>query len=329
MPGPYAFATDRAVGTPAPAADHNGVAAALNEAAVIATPNVLALRDANGRMQAEDPSADEDVATKGWVTTQNGFMVPKSLLNQKGDMFVALDDDTVDTIGVSGIPDGYVFTRDAAAGLGVKWAPPAGEKPNVNRFILGRDGGVVNYYTWPNISLDGGVNATTVHLIELYATSPMRFDRFRVNRNGADTAANELRAAVYGNPAGLFPTAPNGDPIWTSSLVDSMAAGQYSFTVSPAIDLDAGESVWIALSYVRATTGELSRMTYTTVYSPAVSPWYVTDWNAAIGYGASNLRRQGWFQHAALVAGAWPNINPANLTASGVAPRVAVGLMGL
>ena len=67
MPGPYAFPVDRVTGGPAPATDFNALAAAFNEATPLATPNVLALRDANGRMQAANPAAAEDVATKGWV----------------------------------------------------------------------------------------------------------------------------------------------------------------------------------------------------------------------------------------------------------------------
>lgn len=67
MPGPYNFPTDRTTGGPAPASDHNAIAAALNEAAVAATPNVLALRDASGRFKVGTPAAADDAATKDYV----------------------------------------------------------------------------------------------------------------------------------------------------------------------------------------------------------------------------------------------------------------------
>lgn len=67
MPGPYNFPDDRVTGGPAPASDHNALAAALNEATHEPTANVLALRDADGRMKATPPAEADDVATKDYV----------------------------------------------------------------------------------------------------------------------------------------------------------------------------------------------------------------------------------------------------------------------
>ena len=70
MPGPYSLPTDRVTGGGSPAADMNAVNAALNEATAAATPSVLALRDASGRLKVASPSASTDAANKTYVDSQ-------------------------------------------------------------------------------------------------------------------------------------------------------------------------------------------------------------------------------------------------------------------
>lgn len=67
MPGPYSFPTDRVTGGPAPAADYNALAAALNEATNEQTPSTLVLRDADGNFKSDPPVSNEDVVPKGWT----------------------------------------------------------------------------------------------------------------------------------------------------------------------------------------------------------------------------------------------------------------------
>lgn len=123
MPGPYALPTTRVTGGPDPAADMNAANAALNEATPNATANLLMLRDSAGRAKVADPSAATDVANRQWVLTQTGLMVPKSVVDAKGDMLVATANDAVSRLAVG--TDGQVLTADSAQVLGVKWATPA------------------------------------------------------------------------------------------------------------------------------------------------------------------------------------------------------------
>lgn len=123
MPGPYNLPTNRTTGGGSPAADMNAANAALNEATDAATPNVLVLRDAQGQTKFADPVDAADAATRGWVLTQTGLLVPKSVVDAKGDLLVGTAADTISRLGVG--TNGQVLTADSAQATGLKWATPA------------------------------------------------------------------------------------------------------------------------------------------------------------------------------------------------------------
>lgn len=106
------------------AASHTHVSADVTDASSAATPSVMVLRDAAGRAKFADPSVDADAATKGWVESQTGLLVPKSLVDAKGDLIVGTADNTVSRLPVGS--NGQVLTADSAEATGLKWATPAG-----------------------------------------------------------------------------------------------------------------------------------------------------------------------------------------------------------
>ena len=59
-------------------------------------------------------------AVKGYVDTASGLLVPKSLVDAKGDLLVGTADNTVARLAVG--TDGQVLTADSASAGGVKWA---------------------------------------------------------------------------------------------------------------------------------------------------------------------------------------------------------------
>lgn len=60
------------------------------------------------------------LATTAYVQTESGLLVPKSLVDAKGDLIVASAADTVARLGVGA--NGTVLTADSAEATGVKWA---------------------------------------------------------------------------------------------------------------------------------------------------------------------------------------------------------------
>lgn len=64
------------------------------------------------------------LATTEFVQTASGLLIPKSLVDAKGDLLVGSADNTVVRKAVGS--DGQVLTADAASAGGVKWATPSG-----------------------------------------------------------------------------------------------------------------------------------------------------------------------------------------------------------
>lgn len=64
------------------------------------------------------------LATTAYVQTEAGLLVPKSLVDAKGDLLVGSANDTVARLAVGS--DGQVLTADAASTNGVKWAAGGG-----------------------------------------------------------------------------------------------------------------------------------------------------------------------------------------------------------
>ena len=64
------------------------------------------------------------VATTAMVQSEVALLVPKSLVDAKGDLIVATADNTLARVAVGS--DGQVLTADSAETGGVKWATPSG-----------------------------------------------------------------------------------------------------------------------------------------------------------------------------------------------------------
>lgn len=241
MPGPYAFVTDRATGDPGPASDHNGIAAALNEAASIPTPSVLALRDAAGRMQAEDPDAAEDVATKGWVETQNGLLIPKSLVNAKGDLLVATANDTVTRLAVGA--DGKFLKSKSAAAEGMAWESVA-EGPGE---WVGVDGGGatgrwnINPSSPSNTSLGSQTSDMKVSPLPIYGPCRLRSFTFQV------TTAGDVGSLIHWwlySPSGAAGSIPD-TLVQAFAGVPGDATGQVTITPTTPIPLAPGYHMFL------------------------------------------------------------------------------------
>jgi len=105
-------------------ASDESTAAAL--ATTVGTKAPLASPAFTGTPTAPTPAASDNstkLATTAYVDTASGLLVPKSLVDAKGDLLVATADNTVGRLGVGS--DGQVLTADTASAGGVKWATPA------------------------------------------------------------------------------------------------------------------------------------------------------------------------------------------------------------
>ena len=80
-----------------------------------------------GTVTVPDQSASDNsgkAANTKYVDTAAGLLVPKSLVDAKGDLIVGTAADTAARLAVGA--DGQVLTADSAQASGVKWAAPAG-----------------------------------------------------------------------------------------------------------------------------------------------------------------------------------------------------------
>lgn len=79
------------------------------------TDNTLAA-DSDSRLATQK-------ATKGYITTQTGLLVPKSLIDAKGDLLVGTADNTVARKAVGS--NGKVLVADSGQSDGLKWGGPS------------------------------------------------------------------------------------------------------------------------------------------------------------------------------------------------------------
>lgn len=101
-------------------------ALATKQASLGFTAENAANKDTDTALAANsDTKYPSQKATKGYVDTATGLLIPKSLVDAKGDLFVGTADDTVARKAVGS--DGQVLTADSTAGGGVKWATPSSD----------------------------------------------------------------------------------------------------------------------------------------------------------------------------------------------------------
>lgn len=244
MVWPYNFPTDRVTGGPAPADDVNALGAALNEADSEETPSVLVARDSNGRFRAEDPADAQDVATRGWVVTQNGFLIPKSLVDAKGDLLVGTADDTVARLPVG--TDGQVLTADSSEPTGQKWADlAAGGGGHWFRDITPVYAQASGNWN-PGKGHNGGSGGAALNNGTAFAVPFVMGDELEVDAIGINVttaaAGSTVRLALFATGAsGWLP----GDLIQDFGTTSGATTGHKALTFS-ALTLDPYTLYWVA-----------------------------------------------------------------------------------
>lgn len=129
-----------------PISDVTSLQSSLDAKAPLASP---ALTGTPSAPTAAAGTSTTQLATTAFVQTAAGLLVPRSLVDAKGDLLVGTADDTVARLAVG--TDGQVLTADSAQAAGVKWAAPsaAGQAPQAR------------VYNSANISIP---NASTIAL---------------------------------------------------------------------------------------------------------------------------------------------------------------------
>lgn len=88
----------------------------------IGTAAALASDTDNTLAANSDSRLATQKATKGYITTQTGLLVPKSLIDAKGDLLVGTADNTVARKAVGS--NGKVLVADSGQSDGLKWGDP-------------------------------------------------------------------------------------------------------------------------------------------------------------------------------------------------------------
>lgn len=136
------------------------------------------------------------LATTAFVTAANGLLVPKSLVDAKGDLFVGTANDTVARLAVGA--DGEVLTADAASAGGVKWAAGGGGGGGSKNWMPG-------LFSLPGFQLQGASmgngnfawGATQVYMIPFTITIGGTATGLQVAVNSAGGAGATARVAIY------------------------------------------------------------------------------------------------------------------------------------
>jgi len=243
---------------------------ALNLKANLASPTFTGTPAAPTAAQGTNTT---QLATTAYVQTEAALLVPKSLIDAKGDLLVGTANDTVARLPVG--TDTYVLTADSAQSAGVKWAAPSGgsgtdfkvgHTPWSGKWSRGNYGPV-------------GANLTLV-LNRLYAAP------FRLNASGtADRIGIDVAtAAAAGGVARLVIYSPDGTGgmpgavVLDAGTVAIDTTGGKTITISQA--LSAG-FYWLAVIGQTATGAALRG---TVSYDPMVP--YFTGANMFTGSAA-------------------------------------------
>ena len=308
MPGPYSLHTDRVTGGPAPAADANALAAAINEAASAATPYVLVLRDAAGNARFADPLDAADAATKGWVETQTGLLVPKSLVDAKGDLLVGTANDTLARLPVGA--NGTVLTADSAEAGGMKWAAAAGGS-SLGPVPLGR--ALPSTGLWYAASapgngeangLDPGKALGAAHFVPFISRTSFTADRIGIGAHSNGDATMAVRLGIYADDGNFWPGARILD---AGTIACNAIANTAAITISQA--LTAGTLYWLVFAYQGTGTGFPNIKAMANLNNNLMNAGLSSQ--DAISNGSDQ-----WYYIPSGVTGALPSAFPARSTAS-------------
>jgi hypothetical protein len=200
------------------------------------------------------------LATTAYVQTEAGLLIPKSLIDAKGDLIVGTAADTVGRLAV-GVTNGHVLTVDSAETSGMKWAAAAGgsgtdyksgASPKTGLWYRGNYGPVGS-----NLTLT--LNRLYAAPFRLNATTT--FDRIGIDVVTAAAATGVARLAIYQSDAtGGLP----GTLVLDAGTVDIASTGGKAITISQ--QLTAG-FYWLAIVGQTATGGAVRA---TVSYDPMV-----------------------------------------------------------
>lgn len=127
-----------------------------------------------GNPTAPTPAAgdsDTSIATTAYVQNELGLLVPKSLIDAKGDLIVGSTADTAVRMPVSGV-NGRLLSENSAATNGLEWVDPpeggGGSDPNLTIGVVNADQTITANTTLQDItgiSFPVGASATEIWLV--------------------------------------------------------------------------------------------------------------------------------------------------------------------
>jgi hypothetical protein len=258
------------------------------------TPASTATPLADGSTATTQAAGDNStkVATTAYVETAGGLLVPKSLVDAKGDLLVATADNTVDRLAVGS--NGQVLTADSAQAKGVKWATPS------SSILLPR--AAIGEYVAPGLVSLAGANLTNglCYLVPLIVPASMSFDRLEVSVTGAATTGT-VRLGLYadsnGDPGALIVDAGTTTPdISTtgakiSTITQTLAAGLYWAAVQPEFTGTAGFWVGSSILFPIGSGNPLPNKSCRTVSRTGALPGTITATGLAASAPVVGLRR--------------------------------------
>lgn len=187
------------------------------------------------------------LATTAFVQAASGLLVPKSLVDAKGDLIVATGNDTPARLPVGS--DGQFLTADSAESTGMKWVTPSG----------GGGGGVEFPYppiteassNWwagpPKSSSSSGANDGEIRFRPVFFGRPFKLTTFQVGI-GTGGAGALIHVGLYGT--GADGTTPSGGALLHTLISGGDASS--SGTISNAgldVNIDPG-FYWLGILVV-------------------------------------------------------------------------------
>ena len=180
-------------GTTTVAPSQNAVYDALAMKAPIASPALTGNPTAPTQAQGNNTTR---IATTEFVHTEASLLVPKALVDAKGDLLVATAPDTVARLPVG--TDGQVLVADSAQAPGVKWA---GAAAGITNGMPRVSGDTVRAFMVPGVIVQSwstdtpSANRTVFQPIRL--DRQRTFDQIQIEVTAASVSGSRCRTAIY------------------------------------------------------------------------------------------------------------------------------------